>query len=63
MKLKNVSPYGDHVVASNLNNVNFASSFLNCKNEAQNQTSYVVFSTRCCNCPQKKIPHIVHLTN
>jgi hypothetical protein len=62
MELKNVNPNGDIVVASNLNNMELF--FLeNCENWVKKQTSHVIFSTRCYNCPQNKILHIAHLTN
>jgi hypothetical protein len=62
MELKKINPNGDNVVVSNQINIFFY--FLkNCENWVQKQRSYVIFSTRCHDCPKNKRPHIVHLTN
>jgi hypothetical protein len=37
--------------------------FENCENRVQRQTFCVIFKNVCHECPQNKIPHIVHLTN
>jgi hypothetical protein len=51
MELKNVHHDGDNLVVSNLNNVNFF--FFNYENQVKKQTSYAMFSTRCCYCLHK----------
>jgi hypothetical protein len=49
IEFRNANPNGDIVVASNLNNIDFF-FFLNCENQVKKQTSYVIFSTRYCEC-------------
>jgi hypothetical protein len=53
MELKNINPNGNNVGASNLINVNFL-FFENCENWVQKQTSQVIFSKRCYDCPKKE---------
>jgi hypothetical protein len=62
MKLKNVNPNGDNIVASDLIKINF-NFFENCKNWVKKWKSYVIYSQSCHDCPKNKFPHSVHLTN
>jgi hypothetical protein len=56
MELENVNPNGNNVVVKNLINISFL-TFENCKNWVQKWRSYVVFPTRCQDCPKNKILH------
>jgi hypothetical protein len=62
MDLKIINSNDDNVVASNVSNLD-SFFWLNCKNWLQKQTSYVIFSIRCCDCTQNKICHIADLSN
>jgi hypothetical protein len=61
IRLNNVNPNGENVVANNLNHANF-SFFWNMSKLTSKTSVICYFFKGCHNCPQNKTPHIVHFT-